>query len=190
MTTEGRRLIFCGTVHPRKRQAIPVSLFFSISCVSFCTGHFVMVPLIMTYLHCLQQSLFEHLFNLYLIKQEICRSKHYAFIRWNFRNVTKNMFQVAKNDFFLSMSYKIYLQKLLSKFNCVCDRPSDPSLLKLGDIFPIICHFVKEVVIFQWYKIYHFFQDPNHELTYAIWLNKSADGLLCNHAWKFRIRTL
>ena len=30
--------------------------------VSFCTGHFVMVPLNLTYLHCLQHSLFEHLF--------------------------------------------------------------------------------------------------------------------------------
>jgi len=28
--------------------------------------HFVMVPLNMTYLHCLQHSLFEHLFNLYM----------------------------------------------------------------------------------------------------------------------------
>jgi len=28
-------------------------------------SHFVMVPLNMTYLHCLQHSLFEHLFNLY-----------------------------------------------------------------------------------------------------------------------------
>ena len=36
-----------------------------VPCVSFCTGHFVMVPLNMTYLHCLQHSLFEHLFNLY-----------------------------------------------------------------------------------------------------------------------------
>jgi len=34
-------------------------------CVSFCTGHFGMVPLNLTYLHCLQHSLFEHLFNLY-----------------------------------------------------------------------------------------------------------------------------
>ena len=38
---------------------------FVVPCVSFCTGHFVMVPLNMTYLHCLQHSLFEHLFNLY-----------------------------------------------------------------------------------------------------------------------------
>ena len=43
-----------------------------VPCVSFCTGHFVMVPLNMTYLQCLQHSLFEHLliyiehlFNLY-----------------------------------------------------------------------------------------------------------------------------
>ena len=34
-------------------------------CVSFCTRHFVVVPLNLTYLHCLQHSLFEHLFNLY-----------------------------------------------------------------------------------------------------------------------------
>jgi len=38
---------------------------FVVPCASFCTGHFVMVPLNMTYLHCLQHSLFEHLFNLY-----------------------------------------------------------------------------------------------------------------------------
>jgi len=38
-------------------------------CVSFYTGHFVMVPLNLTYLHCLQHSLFEHLFNLYLISE-------------------------------------------------------------------------------------------------------------------------
>ena len=39
--------------------------FCVVPCASFCTGHFVMVPLNMTYLHCLQHSLFEHLFNLY-----------------------------------------------------------------------------------------------------------------------------
>ena len=43
--------------------------FCVVSCVSFCTGHFVMVPLNMTYLHCLQHSLFEHLFNLYYINE-------------------------------------------------------------------------------------------------------------------------
>ena len=36
-------------------------------CVSFCAGHFVMVPLNLTYLHCLQHSFFEHLFNLFLL---------------------------------------------------------------------------------------------------------------------------
>jgi len=39
--------------------------FCVVPCASFCTGHFVMVPLNMTYLHLLQHSLFEHLFNLY-----------------------------------------------------------------------------------------------------------------------------
>jgi len=39
--------------------------FCVVPCVSFCTGHFVMMPLNMTYLHCLQHSLFKHLFNLY-----------------------------------------------------------------------------------------------------------------------------
>jgi len=39
--------------------------FFVVPCASFCTDHFVMVPLNMTYLHCLQHSLFEHLCNLY-----------------------------------------------------------------------------------------------------------------------------
>ena len=39
----------------------------STTCVSFCTGHFVIVPLNMTYLHCLQHSLFEHPFNFYYI---------------------------------------------------------------------------------------------------------------------------
>jgi len=34
-------------------------------CIGFCTGHFVMVPLNLTYLHYLQHSLFKHLFNLY-----------------------------------------------------------------------------------------------------------------------------
>jgi len=39
--------------------------FCVVLCVSSCTGHFVMVPLNLTYIHCLQHSLFEHLFNLY-----------------------------------------------------------------------------------------------------------------------------
>ena len=42
--------------------------FCVVPCASFCTGHFVMVPLNMTYLHYLQHSLFEHLFNLYYKK--------------------------------------------------------------------------------------------------------------------------
>jgi len=37
------------------------------SLIGFFTGNFVMVPLNLTYLHCLQHSFFEHLFNLYYI---------------------------------------------------------------------------------------------------------------------------
>ena len=40
-------------------------VFCVVLCVCFCTGHFVMVPLNLTFLYCLQHSLFEHLFNLY-----------------------------------------------------------------------------------------------------------------------------
>jgi len=39
--------------------------FCVVPCVCLGTGHFVMVPLNLTYLHCLQHSFFEHLFNLY-----------------------------------------------------------------------------------------------------------------------------
>ena len=42
---------------------------YSIIFVLFCvfTGHFVMMPLNMTCLHCLQHSFFERLFNLYYL---------------------------------------------------------------------------------------------------------------------------
>ena len=49
--------------------------FCVVLCVSFCTGYFVMVPLNLTYLHCLQHSFFEHLFNLYYVNvNDICNS--------------------------------------------------------------------------------------------------------------------
>jgi len=44
--------------------------FCVVLCISFCTGHFVMVPLNLTYLHCLKHSLFKHLFNLYFNRQD------------------------------------------------------------------------------------------------------------------------
>jgi len=40
-------------------------LFCVVMCVDFCTGHFAMGSLNLTYLHCLQHSFFEHPFNLY-----------------------------------------------------------------------------------------------------------------------------
>jgi len=39
-------------------------VFCVVLCVGLCTRHFFMVPLNLTYLHCLQHSFFEHLFNL------------------------------------------------------------------------------------------------------------------------------
>jgi len=41
--------------------------FCAVLCVGFCTVHFVMAPLNLTCLHCLQHSFFEHYFNLYYI---------------------------------------------------------------------------------------------------------------------------
>jgi len=45
-------------------------VLFVVRCVGFCTGHFVMVPLNLTNLHCLQHSFFEHFFNLYYLFAE------------------------------------------------------------------------------------------------------------------------
>jgi len=39
---------------------------FVVICVCLCIGHLVMVPLNFAFLHCLQHSFFEHIFNLYL----------------------------------------------------------------------------------------------------------------------------
>jgi len=44
-----------------------VQSFVSFCVLVFCTGHSVMVPLNFTYLHCLQHSLLEHLFNLFML---------------------------------------------------------------------------------------------------------------------------
>ena len=57
-----------------------VRVFCVVLCVSFCTGHFVMVPLNLTYIHCLQHSFFEYLFNLY-------QSLHFL-ARWGSLNTT------------------------------------------------------------------------------------------------------
>ena len=53
-----KTMMLCSE-NPNTNETLP--------CVSFYTGYFVMVPLNMTYLHCLQHSLFEHLFNLYYL---------------------------------------------------------------------------------------------------------------------------
>ena len=45
---------------------LQVSCCSKVLSVSFSTDHFVMVPQNMTYLHCYQHFVFEHLFKLYL----------------------------------------------------------------------------------------------------------------------------
>ena len=52
--------------------------FCVVLCVGFCTGHFVMVPLNLTYLHCIQHSVFEQNFNLYYSFIEL----HRAYNKW------------------------------------------------------------------------------------------------------------
>jgi len=60
--------------------------FCVVPCVSFCTGHFVMVPLNMTYLHCLQHSFFEHLFNLYIHHIEFLKTSTFYRL-WPYRSL-------------------------------------------------------------------------------------------------------
>jgi len=66
----GRGLLYCP-------QCYQMLVFLNVGCVLvfyvflycsvcfLCTGHFFMVPLYLTCLHCLQHSFFEHLFNWY-----------------------------------------------------------------------------------------------------------------------------
>ena len=43
------------------RHGVVRVLVICVLCVGFCTGHFVLVPLKLAYLQCLQLSFFEHL---------------------------------------------------------------------------------------------------------------------------------
>ena len=68
-----------------------------------CTGHFVMVPLNMTYLHCLQHSLFEYLFNLYchiLLKQakftHLFQDNRFLFYKFRFKLLIQNIGFISK----------------------------------------------------------------------------------------------
>ena len=57
-----RTCILCCRISPVQKPGF----VFTVDSIA-CTGHFVRVPLILTYLHCLQHFSFEHLFNLYYI---------------------------------------------------------------------------------------------------------------------------
>jgi len=67
-----------------------VMVYYVFLCPSvrwFFTVHFVMVPLNLTYQHCLQHSFFEHLFNLY------CEFRKYDYV--NKRVFCKEMIDVC-----------------------------------------------------------------------------------------------
>jgi len=72
--------------------------------VCFCTGHFVMVLLnssfqfILTYLHCLQHSFFEHFFNLYFwickySNRPVGRYRNVYICQWHILNEDKLIFR-------------------------------------------------------------------------------------------------
>ena len=58
--------------------------FWVVLCVSFCTGHLVMVPLNLTYLHCLQHSFFN-ISSIYIISHYnyILPVYFYCIRKWN-----------------------------------------------------------------------------------------------------------
>jgi len=51
--------------------------FCVVLCVGFCTGHLVMMPLNLTYLHCLHYF-FEHLFILYYVQKLTSEKRYYS----------------------------------------------------------------------------------------------------------------
>jgi len=87
-------------------------LFFVVLCVSFCTGHFVMVPLNLTYRHCLQHFFFEHLFNLFYLKQ---------LTTWSMASLHScTLKQTLK---YQMLSYAINLSAHLHRFVCFVATP-------------------------------------------------------------------
>jgi len=93
-----------------------------VPCVSFCTGHFVMVPLNMTYLHCLPHSLFEHLFNLYC-NDSIYNNLYLLFGKTLPSHILRNLLKRANKESFdwdqLYYINLISMWRVLNKHNCL-----------------------------------------------------------------------
>jgi len=70
-------------------------------CVGLCTGHFVIVPLNLTYLHCLQHSFIEHFFNWYFIHKRVSLLNTNEFISEQSRSRPIYEFRIPKQYFFL-----------------------------------------------------------------------------------------
>jgi len=84
----------------------------------FCKGHFVTVPLNLTYLHCLQHSLFEHLFNLYQLIN-IDKYIHVINIQTNYRKyIYGTMYLDVKKQF--KVNSKLLIRFILTSLYRLC----------------------------------------------------------------------
>ena len=90
-----------------------VRVFVSFLVLVFVRAIFFMVPLNMTYLHCLQHSLFEHLFNLYYTNQSRHKTNHTVqdttnkYRRWCFFHYVRTNFLCFSDFYLLFIIYKM-----------------------------------------------------------------------------------
>ena len=80
--------------------------FCVLQCVGFCKGYFVLVPLNLTYLHCLQHSFFEHLFNFNCLLHSHVPVKNYSFPTVNNSQYSPKTFSLCR-DVLKSYLYQI-----------------------------------------------------------------------------------
>jgi len=148
--------------------------FCLVLCVFMWTGHFVLVPLNLTCLHCLQHSFFEHLFNLYVYPagtrylppwmRSILQSPtklasiFFTFLMWLKNKIWKEIwkrreFQMDKSRQTLSISCKI----LNNNSNCClfcccfCQHRSCPMTFKTHYNKVMVLRFACRVGINIWF---------------------------------------
>jgi len=128
--------------------------FCVVPCASFCTGHFVMVPLNTTYLHCLQHSLFEHLFN---------------FLLTSLANYDEQITLVSHFVYFFSWLQTPYLHFLLVPWNSLI--PTEEWSHDNQYVVPVL--FAGWLLICRWLFITVACKKVNLQI------NKSRNKLLC-----------
>jgi len=85
----------------KKSKNVFCFCFCVVLCVCFCTGHFVMVPLHLTCLHCLQHSFFKYLFNLYYKYNRVIL--YTSFIYLKYTHLKHNALTICTYTFSLSL---------------------------------------------------------------------------------------